>query len=168
MTAALGTVGGMSQHEAVATSLCAIVLTGLSVRPPRVAVLLVLACSAGACLLVLACSAGACLLCWCLPALLVLACWCLPAGAAAGTRPSEPNRMHCDQGTYHNIRSGAIKIKPAVAIGGSAMVAMYLTSAYVTLGVSEQKLRLVLTAVMAVSGLDMMRKSFSLAKKLPK
>ena len=76
--------------------------------------------------------------------------------------------MHCDQGTYHNIRSGAIKIKPAVAIGGSAMVAMYLTSAYVTLGVSEQKLRLVLTAVMAVSGLDMMRKSFSLAKKLPK
>ena len=75
---------------------------------------------------------------------------------------------HTTIGTFHNVRSGSVQFRPAVAIGGTAMLAMYLTSAYVTLGVPEQTLRLVLATVMAGSGADMVRKSFAVAHKLPK
>jgi hypothetical protein len=41
-------------------------------------------------------------------------------------------------GTYHNVKRGSVHLPAAAAVGGSAMVAMYFTATYITLGVSEQ------------------------------
>ena len=101
MTAALGTACGMTQHEAVATSLCAIVPTGLAA-------------------------------------------------------------------TFHNARRGAVNFRAAAMIGGASMIAAGATASYVTTAIPDKELRYVLASIMVLSGADMVRRSFLIAKRLPK
>ena len=56
----------------------------------------------------------------------------------------------------------------AAMIGGASTIAAGATAGYVTTSIPDKELRYVLASITVLSGVDMVRRSFATAKKLPK
>ena len=52
---------------------------------------------------------------------------------------------YCAQGTYHNLKRGAVDVRAGLAIGVVSMAATAATSYYVTASVPDKELRYALT-----------------------